>query len=130
MTRRSLPTPTLHTARLRLRPFDDTDLFGVTGLGMHRVGDEQDTDQAAEAFSTALSSGVNAGISLLFASTVTWAHTATASNAVKGYRIPREPRGSGTRLTASRSPPLFTVGDRRRGRVEPRGCHDQCGDQR
>ena len=25
MTRMALPTPTLHTARLRLRPFDDTD---------------------------------------------------------------------------------------------------------
>src|SRR5215469_12518968 len=25
MTRMSLPTPTLHTARLRLRPFDDAD---------------------------------------------------------------------------------------------------------
>jgi len=25
MTRMSLPTPTLHTARLRLRPFDDVD---------------------------------------------------------------------------------------------------------
>jgi ribosomal-protein-alanine N-acetyltransferase len=25
MRRMSLPTPTLHTARLRLRPFDDAD---------------------------------------------------------------------------------------------------------
>jgi [ribosomal protein S5]-alanine N-acetyltransferase len=32
MTRMSLPTPTLHTARLRLRPFDDADANGLFAL--------------------------------------------------------------------------------------------------
>ena len=32
MTRVSLPTPTLHTARLRLRPFDDADAHDLFAL--------------------------------------------------------------------------------------------------
>jgi len=32
MTRMSLPTPTLHTARLRLRPFDDADANDLFAL--------------------------------------------------------------------------------------------------
>lgn len=32
MTRMSLPAPTLHTARLRLRPFDDADASGLFAL--------------------------------------------------------------------------------------------------
>ena len=32
MTRMSLPTPTLHTARLRLRPFDDADANALFAL--------------------------------------------------------------------------------------------------
>ncbi len=32
MTRMSLPAPTLHTARLRLRPFDDADADGLFAL--------------------------------------------------------------------------------------------------
>jgi RimJ/RimL family protein N-acetyltransferase len=32
MTRRPLPTPTLHTARLRLRPFADADADGLFAL--------------------------------------------------------------------------------------------------
>ena len=32
MTRMSLPTPTLHSARLRLRPFDDADADGLFAL--------------------------------------------------------------------------------------------------
>ena len=32
MTRMALPTPTLHTARLRLRPFDDADADGLFAL--------------------------------------------------------------------------------------------------
>ncbi|WP_442934730.1 GNAT family N-acetyltransferase [Micromonospora sp. CPCC 205714] len=32
LTRMSLPTPTLHTARLRLRPFDDADANNLFAL--------------------------------------------------------------------------------------------------